>query len=604
MQRTLTRPRDARIRSSVAAALGVSRLRARARGADATRRPGRRRAPAPRASPRRSPIAKDVARSSARSPRAMSLIVDGDEDLLHRAVFNLVLNAVQASPNGGEVHVDVTRGVVRSASASASPSTHGTVALRVRDAGPGIPAEIRDRLFDPFFTTKPGGSGLGLAVVHRAIEAHRGLVFVDSGAAARASPSFFPARNRSGLAPWKRPRPPSRSSAPLTPRERLVTASTSASPPSSSSTTNRAFSTRSTSCCATKASRPALAQGGKRGLEQLIALTPDIVLTDIRMPNVTRRGDPRRRASSATPTCPVILMTAQATLQSAMQAVNEGAFYYIQKPFRNDELVAILRRAAEHRKLRVENKSLKQAIRRRERHGVVASRRHAARRGSRCCASPRRSRRRNPRCSSRASRERVRKSSRATSTICPTRVEGPFLSINCGALPESLLESELFGHVKGSFTGAVKDKERSLHARRPRARSSSTKSARRRRRRRSSCCACCSIAKSFPSAPPRRIPIDTRLIAATNRDLEEEIRRGQLPQRSLLPPERHRAAPAAAAPARATTSRCSPSTFCSASPSTRSEAPKTLAARRARGAAGVSRGPVTCASWRTRSSAP
>src|SRR5262249_9778174 len=56
----------------------------------------------------------------------------------------------------------------------------GTVALRVCDDGPGIPVEIRDRLFDPFFTTKPGGSGLGLAVVQRAVEAHRGLVFVDA----------------------------------------------------------------------------------------------------------------------------------------------------------------------------------------------------------------------------------------------------------------------------------------------------------------------------------------------------------------------------------------------------------------------------------------
>ena len=65
---------------------------------------------------------------------------------------------------------------------------------------------------------------------------------------------------------------------------------------------------------------------------------------------------------------PVILMTAQATLQSAMQAVNEGAFYYIQKPFRNDELLAILRRAAEHRMLRVENTTLlKQEITRRDR---------------------------------------------------------------------------------------------------------------------------------------------------------------------------------------------------------------------------------------------
>jgi signal transduction histidine kinase len=56
----------------------------------------------------------------------------------------------------------------------------GGVALRVSDNGEGIPEEIRDRLFDPFFTTKPGGTGLGLSVVHRAIEAHKGFVFVDS----------------------------------------------------------------------------------------------------------------------------------------------------------------------------------------------------------------------------------------------------------------------------------------------------------------------------------------------------------------------------------------------------------------------------------------
>ena len=65
-------------------------------------------------------------------------------------------------------------------------------------------------------------------------------------------------------------------------------------------------------------------------------------------------------------------MTAQATLQTAMQAVNEGAFYYIQKPFRNDELVAILRRAAEHRMLRVENTTLKKEIRRRDRSAAGA----------------------------------------------------------------------------------------------------------------------------------------------------------------------------------------------------------------------------------------
>ena len=53
-------------------------------------------------------------------------------------------------------------------------------AIEIRDQGTGIPSEIADRLFEPFATTKPGGSGLGLAMVHRAIEAHRGLILVDS----------------------------------------------------------------------------------------------------------------------------------------------------------------------------------------------------------------------------------------------------------------------------------------------------------------------------------------------------------------------------------------------------------------------------------------
>src|ERR1041384_2037536 len=104
---------------------------------------------------------------------------------------------------------------------------------------------------------------------------------------------------------------------------------------------------------------PHVAHGGRTGLEQLRELHPDIVLTDIRMPTVTGT-DVLAAARENDPDTPVILMTAQATLQSAMQAVNEGAFYYIQKPFRNDELVAILRRAAEHRRLRVAHTSLKQ----------------------------------------------------------------------------------------------------------------------------------------------------------------------------------------------------------------------------------------------------
>jgi two-component system sensor histidine kinase PilS (NtrC family) len=112
--------------------------------------------------------------------REGEFFVEGDDDLLHRAVFNLLLNAIQISPPMGEVRLEIAS--ARADQLDFGPTfASGGVALSVTDVGSGIAPEIRDRLFDPFFTTKPGGSGLGLAVVHRAIDAHRGLVFVDSG---------------------------------------------------------------------------------------------------------------------------------------------------------------------------------------------------------------------------------------------------------------------------------------------------------------------------------------------------------------------------------------------------------------------------------------
>lgn len=268
---------------------------------------------------------------------------------------------------------------------------------------------------------------------------------------------------------------------------------------------------------------PFTAHGGRQGIEKLPELRPDIVLTDVRMPDVSG-VQVLSTARQVDPDVPVILMTAQATLQSAMQAVNEGAFYYIQKPFRNDELIAILRRAAEHRRLRVENQVLKQEIKRRDR---TTSGRPVGR--------------------SKSWNEVLR----LAETVAPTdstvlitgesgtgkeviaryihelsvRAEHSFLSINCGALPESLLESELFGHVKGSFTGAVKDKTGLFAAAdhgtffldeigetTP---STQVKLLRVLQQR-----------EVIPVGATESVAVNTRVLAATNRDLEDEIKRG------------------------------------------------------------------------------
>ncbi len=108
--------------------------------------------------------------------------VDGDEDLLHRAIFNLVLNAVQAVGATGHVAVratllDDSSGLAQRTSVAGASAM---VAITITDDGAGIPDDIRTRMFEPFVSGKSGGTGLGLPVVHRAIEAHRGVVLVDS----------------------------------------------------------------------------------------------------------------------------------------------------------------------------------------------------------------------------------------------------------------------------------------------------------------------------------------------------------------------------------------------------------------------------------------
>jgi two-component system sensor histidine kinase PilS (NtrC family) len=110
------------------------------------------------------------------------LLIEGDEDLLYRAVFNLALNAVQAVRERGRVAVEVAPVPLDQLPPGLAAFEGGAVALRVTDDGPGIPDAVRDSLFEPFITTKVGGSGLGLPIVHRAVEAHQGVVLVDSSA--------------------------------------------------------------------------------------------------------------------------------------------------------------------------------------------------------------------------------------------------------------------------------------------------------------------------------------------------------------------------------------------------------------------------------------
>jgi DNA-binding NtrC family response regulator len=267
---------------------------------------------------------------------------------------------------------------------------------------------------------------------------------------------------------------------------------------------------------------PHIARGGRVGIEQIEAVSPDIIISDIRMPDVSGT-DVLSAARAANPETPVILMTAQATLQSAMHAVNEGAFYYIQKPFRNDELLAIIHRAAEHLALRVENRTLRQEIRKRDRENspigqtanwlsVLELAATVAPTDSTVLLQG----------ESGTGKEVIARYIHEMSG----RTAKPFLSVNCGALPESLLESELFGHVKGSFTGAVKDKTGLIAAAMggtffldevgEMTPATQVKLLRTLQQR-----------EVLPVGATEAIPVDARIIAATNRDLERDVKTGQ-----------------------------------------------------------------------------
>jgi DNA-binding NtrC family response regulator len=185
--------------------------------------------------------------------------------------------------------------------------------------------------------------------------------------------------------------------------------------------------------------------------EVLSQVQPDVLITDLRMPGAD--GMTVLAAARADdPNLPVILITGFATISSAVEAVQEGAFDYLSKPFASDQLFVAVDRATRHRGLVVENQQLRQQM---EERGVGPDVIGSSPAFARVL-------------------DQVRRVAPTEANVLITgesgtgkevvsrlvhdrsrRAGGPFMPVDCAALPEGLLESELFGHQKGAFTGAI-----------------------------------------------------------------------------------------------------------------------------------------------------
>ncbi len=266
---------------------------------------------------------------------------------------------------------------------------------------------------------------------------------------------------------------------------------------------------------------PFLAESGSQALEVLEQQPVDVIIADIRMPGMSGI-ELLERIKAGHPRIEVIIMTGYASVPSAVQAMKLGAADYIVKPFSSEEMKLLLGRIAETLDLKDENRYLRERLRSRHSLGRLVG--HSQQMQQVFKLIQRVAPSHAPvliRGESGTGKELVARSIHESG---PWR-EKPFVPVDCGALAPTLIESELFGYVRGAFTGAVQSKEGllqtaeggtlfldevgelpvELQTRLLRAIQE----------------------KEFrPVGSTKRVPLDARILAATNRDLEAVVRQG------------------------------------------------------------------------------
>ena len=258
---------------------------------------------------------------------------------------------------------------------------------------------------------------------------------------------------------------------------------------------------------------------GQEGLALAERDTPDLVLLDVKMPGMDGL-EVLDRLHAMNETLPVVVISGHGTISTAVEATKKGAFDFIEKPFASDRVLVSLRNALDQRLLRDENRSLKKAVEiRHQMIGDTAGLRHVMAAISRAAPT-------NATVlitgDSGVGKELVARTIHRNSLRSRER----FVQVNCAAIPEELIESELFGHEKGSFTGAT-EKQVGKFEQADRGTIFLDEVGDMSPKTQAKVLRVLQEGEVERLGSARTIKVDVRVIAATNKNLEEEIEKGR-----------------------------------------------------------------------------